>query len=110
MFDLLEIVAEPTRRRLLHLLAKGERTVSELSEDFAVSRSAISQQLLLLEESGLVSARKDGRNRFYRIEPMGMVRLRQFFLDEFWSQEIDLLVADANQYLNNRKSANGSRR
>lgn len=94
MLDLLEVAAEPNRRRLLQLLARGESTVTDLAGAFPVSRSAISQHLLLLAEVGLVSARKSGRNRYYSLEEAGMARLRQAF-DSFWTNELDLLVADA---------------
>ena len=56
--DALEIAAEPNRRRLLHLLARQEQSVGELAAHFTVSRSAVSQHLLLLEQAGLVAARK----------------------------------------------------
>ncbi len=95
MLDLLEVVAEPNRRKLLQLLASGEKSVTELAADFSVSRSAISQQLLLLLEARLISVRKEGRNRYYSIEAAGMARLKQFFLDEFWSDELDQLVSEA---------------
>ncbi|MBT2523830.1 helix-turn-helix transcriptional regulator [Arthrobacter sp. ISL-28] len=97
MFDPLEVAAEPNRRRLLQLLAGGERTVTDLAGDFTVSRSAISQHLLLLEQAGLVTARKEGRNRFYAVNPAGMSELRQLF-EQFWTSELDQLVADANNY------------
>ncbi len=92
--DVLETAAEPTRRALLQILADGERTVSELAERFPVTRSAISQHLLLLAEVGLVTARKDGRNRYYRLDPAGMATLRRA-LESFWTSELDLLVAEA---------------
>jgi DNA-binding transcriptional ArsR family regulator len=94
--DLLEVATEPNRRALLRLLAEGEKTVTELSGHFPVSRSAISQHLLLLSEVGLVTARKDGRNRYYRLDGAGMVRLREQF-ESFWTTELDLLVADAGR-------------
>lgn len=97
MLDPLEVAAEPNRRRLLQLLAGGERTVTDLAGDFVVSRSAISQHLLLLEQVGLVSARKEGRNRFYAVNPAGMGELRRLF-EQFWTSELDQLVADANNY------------
>ncbi|TFC17631.1 ArsR family transcriptional regulator [Cryobacterium algoritolerans] len=95
MVDLLEVATEPTRRRLLQLLAHGEQTVTELSGEFAVSRSAISQHLLLLAGAGLVAARKEGRNRHYRLDQAGMGRLRRLF-DAFWTSELDQLVSDAH--------------
>jgi DNA-binding transcriptional ArsR family regulator len=92
--DLLETAAEPNRRRLLQLLAGGEQSVTDLTRHFAVSRSAISQHLLLLADVGLVGARKEGRNRFYSLDPRGMVKLRRS-LESFWTAELDLLAADA---------------
>ena len=97
MLDLLEVAAEPNRRRLLQLLARGEQTVTRLTAEFPVSRSAISQHLLLLAEAGLVTARKDGRNRFYRLEQSGMGRLRDV-IDQFWTTELDRLVSDAANF------------
>lgn len=92
--DLLETAAEPNRRRLLQLLARGEQSVTELAANFAVSRSAISQHLLLLAGVGLVRARKDGRNRYYSLDARGMRSLRES-LDTFWTDELDSLVAEA---------------
>jgi DNA-binding transcriptional ArsR family regulator len=93
---MLEVAAEPTRRRLLQLLASGERTVTELASQFSVTRSAISQHLAILAEVGLVTARKQGRERYYRLDERGVLRLRALF-ESFWSDELDRLVADANQ-------------
>lgn len=94
MPDVLETAAEPTRRALLQLLARGEQGVTELAGHFPVTRSAVSQHLLLLAGAGLVVARKDGRNRYYRLDPAGMARLRKA-LESFWTTELDLLAADA---------------
>lgn len=94
VLDALEIAAEPNRRRLLHLLASREQAVGELAAHFTVSRSAVSQHLLLLEQAGLVSARKEGRNRYYRLDPAGMGRLREL-VEQFWTDELDLLASDA---------------
>ncbi len=92
--DQLEAAAEPTRRRLLQLLAAGEQTVNSLATNFTVSRSAISQHLGVLTDAGLVAARKEGRFRYYRVDPKGLARLRILF-ESFWSDELDRLVADA---------------
>jgi len=93
---MLEVAAEPTRRRLLQLLASGELTVTQLASQFSVTRSAISQHLAILAEVGLVTARKQGRERHYRLDERGVLRLRALF-ESFWSDELDRLVADANQ-------------
>lgn len=95
MTDAFSAAAEPTRRRLLQMLARGPRTVSDLAGEFTVTRSAISQHLLVLVEADLVTAEKIGRQRIYRVEPSGLEKLQQE-IDRFWTHELDLLVADAH--------------
>jgi DNA-binding transcriptional ArsR family regulator len=92
--DLLTAIAEPNRRRLLQLLGNGEQTVTELASRFSVSRSAVSQHLILLADVGLVTSRQEGRFRFYSLRPQGLAALRAE-LAEFWTHELDLLVLDA---------------
>lgn len=95
MTDAFSAAAEPTRRRILQLLAASPRTVTEIAAEFTSTRSAISQHLLLLAQVGLVEAEKVGRNRIYRVQPDGLRRL-QAEIDRFWTHELDLLVADAH--------------
>jgi DNA-binding transcriptional ArsR family regulator len=66
--DPFEAIADPTRRRILELLAQGERPVGDLVAHFDVSFSAISQQLRILSEAELVESRADGRRHFYRVK------------------------------------------
>jgi uncharacterized protein (TIGR03086 family) len=90
--DLVAVIAEPNRRRLLELLVDGEQTVTGLSAHFESTRSAISQHLAVLVGAGLVEARKEGRFRYYRLIPEGMAELRAS-LDSFWTQELADLAA-----------------
>jgi uncharacterized protein (TIGR03086 family) len=90
--DLVAVIAEPNRRRLLELLVNGEQTVTGLSAHFESTRSAISQHLAVLVDAGLVEARKEGRFRYYRLIPEGMAELRAS-LDSFWTQELADLAA-----------------
>ena len=94
--DPLSAAAEPNRRRILQLLAHGPRAVTELADEFPVTRSAISQHLLVLADAGLVEAEKIGRTRIYRVLPSGLQKL-QAEIDRFWTTELDLLVADAHR-------------
>jgi DNA-binding transcriptional ArsR family regulator len=70
-------------------------TVSEISAQFPVTRSAISQHLLVLADAGLVDAEKVGRQRIYRVLRSGLEKL-QAEIDRFWTHELDMLVADAH--------------
>jgi DNA-binding transcriptional ArsR family regulator len=99
--DVLSAAAEPTRRRLLQLLAPGPRTVNDLATHFTVTRSAISQHLSVLADVGLVTNRKEGRQRFYAVLPAGMAELRAE-IDRFWTTELDLLVEDATEIAERR--------
>jgi DNA-binding transcriptional ArsR family regulator len=94
--DPLSAAAEPSRRRILQLLARGPRSVTDLANEFPVTRSAISQHLLVLADAGLVQAEKVGRTRIYQVQPSGLQRL-QDEIDRFWTTELDLLVADAHR-------------
>lgn len=95
MTDPLSAAAEPSRRRILQLLAQRPRTVSEVAAEFPVTRSAISQHLLVLASAGLVAAERVGRQRIYRVRPDGLHRL-QAEIDRFWTTELDQLVEDAH--------------
>ena len=94
MLDPLSAAAEPNRRRILQLLGSEPRTVNDIAAEFTVTRSAISQHLLVLAEAGLVEATKVGRQRIYRVLPSGLQRL-QAEIDRFWTNELDVLVTDA---------------
>jgi DNA-binding transcriptional ArsR family regulator len=65
-------MADGTRRAILARLAKGEATVMELAEPFAMSQPAVSQHLKVLEEAGLVVGRVDGARRPRRLAPAGI--------------------------------------
>ena len=103
MTDVLTAAAEPSRRRILQLLASGPRSVNDVASQFPSTRSAISQHLLVLEDAGLVSAEKAGRQRIYRVLPSGLRRL-QAEIDRFWTDELDRLVADAEALDTRRQS------
>jgi DNA-binding transcriptional ArsR family regulator len=71
-------MADSTRRAILARLAKGEATVGELAEPFAMSQPAVSQHLKVLEEAGLVVGRVDGARRPRRLAPAGIDAMEQW--------------------------------
>ena len=64
-----EVLAEPTRRRILDLLLEGERPVGELVERLAVAQPNVSKHLRALSDAGLVRVRPDGQRRIYALRP-----------------------------------------
>jgi DNA-binding transcriptional ArsR family regulator len=78
-------LGDPTRRAIFEQLREGPRSVGELAGTLPVSRPAVSQHLRVLREAGLVSDRKDGTRRLYRVAPQGVAELRDY-VNEFWDE------------------------
>ncbi len=64
--EVLRLLAEPTRLRLLHLLEAGDQCVTDLAEAVGAAAPAVSQHLARLRRGGLVASRRDGNRIFYR--------------------------------------------
>ena len=85
--------ADPTRRRIVELLARGERTAGELVDEFDLSAPAISQHLNVLREAGLVTTRAEGQSRIQTLNPDGFDELEAWLerTRNFWNQRLDAL-------------------
>ena len=86
-------IADPTRRRIVELLARGEHTAGELVAEFDLSAPAISQHLNVLREAGLVVTRVEGQSRIQTLNPDGLDEL-EIWLERtrsFWSKRLDAL-------------------
>ena len=98
--DVFGVIAHPVRRELLEHLAGGEQRVTDLASPLAVSRSAVSQHLRLMLNLGVVAERRDGRERYYRLERerLGDVESWLERIDQFWGDRLHRLGAhlDAN--------------
>ena len=88
-----EAIADPTRRRLLRLVAECERTAGELAAAFTISRPAVSRHLRVLREAGLVRARARSRERVYALEPGPLDEVASWLesLRAFWEPRLDAL-------------------
>lgn len=74
--DVFGAIADPTRRRIIELLAERERTAGELTDPFRMSQPAVSQHLRVLRQAGLVDRERIGRHQQYRLNP---VRLQEVY-------------------------------
>jgi DNA-binding transcriptional ArsR family regulator len=83
----MDALGDPTRRAIFERLRGGPRSVGELAAALPVSRPAVSQHLRVLKEAGLVTERRNGTRRFYRIEPDGLVELRKY-IESFWDEAL----------------------
>ncbi len=89
-YDVFQAIADPTRRNILQLLAASDRPISNISEHFAISRTAVVKHLKILEQAELISAEKKGREKIYtlHIERLQEIEdwLRYFHL--FWDNKL----------------------
>ena len=90
----LDALGDWTRRQIFEALRQGPRSVGELAAGLPVSRPAVSQHLRVLKDAGLVSDRKDGTRRVYRVDPDGLARIRDYF-DSFWDVALERFAAAA---------------
>lgn len=86
--DALRAIAEPRRRAILQLVAHQELAAGEIAARFDVTRTAVSQHLTVLKNSGLLVERRVGTRRLYRARPEGLAGLREI-LDDMWSASLD---------------------
>ncbi|HEY4552900.1 MAG TPA: metalloregulator ArsR/SmtB family transcription factor [Bacillaceae bacterium] len=98
-YDVFQAIADPTRRQVLELLTEKELPISEITSHFSVSRTAIAKHLRILSEAELVSGRKVGRERRYRLQPEPLNELKQWlsFYEKFWSNKLLKLKYEAEQ-------------
>ena len=102
-----DAIAEPRRREILALVRQRELAAGEIAARFDVSRPAISQHLGVLKGAGLLTERRDGTRRLYRARPEGLGDLREF-LEEFWTDRLDVLTREAEREERRRRGARGN--
>ena len=90
----LKAIAEPRRRAILRLVRDGELTAGAIASHFDVTRPAISQHLSVLKDAGLLSERRDGTKRIYRLRPEGFEEVRAF-LEQMWGERLQVLKSEA---------------
>ena len=89
--NLLPLLADPVRLRLVTALKSGERTVGELTEIAGIAQSGVSRHLKILHDAGVVSQRAEAQRRLYRLRPEPFLAL-EGWLGEFhalWSARLD---------------------
>jgi len=86
-------LGDATRRRMLHDLASGERTVGQLAEPFTISLAAASKHIKVLESAGLIRREVRGRTHLCRLDPGPLASAHQWlsFYERFWTERLDVL-------------------
>ena len=89
----LDVIAEPTRRRILDAVRDGERSVSELVDAVGMHQPGVSRHLKVLRDAGLVEVRRDAQRRLYRLRPDPLIEL-DAWLEPYratWANRLDAL-------------------
>jgi DNA-binding transcriptional ArsR family regulator len=89
----LNVLADPTRQRIVEMLATGSMSSGEIARRFEVSAPAISQHLRTLRDAKLVRVRAQAQKRFYELDPEGVDELANWIagIRGFWSEKLDAL-------------------
>lgn len=91
--DAFNAVAEPRRREILEILARGEQTVTELVSHLRLDQPQVSKHLRVLREVGLVEARVDGRQRLYRLAGSQLKPIHDWVkqFERSWTERLEAL-------------------
>ena len=93
MLSTFDVLAEPTRRRILDLLREAERPVNDLVTSLSVSQPGVSKHLRVLREAGLVEARVEAQRRVYRVRPEPLAEIDAWLAPyrRLWAKRLDAL-------------------
>ncbi|MGH3876257.1 MAG: ArsR/SmtB family transcription factor [Actinophytocola sp.] len=96
-----DVLGDPVRRRILELLAGGERAAGEVSsvvqEEFGITQPAVSQHLKVLRENGFASVRAEGTRRLYAVDPTPLREADKWIEVHFrrlWTPHLDALATE----------------
>ncbi len=109
-----DVLGDPVRRRILELLAGGERPAGDVVEviaaEFGLTQPAVSRQLRILRESGFASVRADGTRRLYALDDGGLRDVEAWLgaLRSQWEQRLDALATELARGRRARRTAEES--
>lgn len=99
MPDMFQILADPTRRRLVEVLRTGEHSVNELVEAVDIGQPGVSRQLAILQDADFVVVRPEGRRRLYALRPEPFWELNEWMAGYrgVWEARLDRFEAELDR-------------
>ncbi|MEP6927752.1 MAG: metalloregulator ArsR/SmtB family transcription factor [Ginsengibacter sp.] len=104
--DVFQAIADPTRREIINIIAKGSLNLNSVALNFDVSRPAISKQIKILAECGLIIIRQQGRERYCEANLKSLNEVSKWTEQYriFWTKKLDALDTHlAKEYTSNKK-------
>lgn len=101
--DAFQVIGDPSRRKMLTLLASDTMTINSLAENFDMSRPAVSKHIKILHSAGFISIRDIGRERYCTLKKDGFDELQNWisYFDKFWTSKLKKLETLLNNKLTN---------
>lgn len=95
--DVFQAIADPTRREIIHLIAREPMNLNSIAEQFDISRPAVSQHIKILIECGIVIVQQQGRERYCKAQLKKLSEVSEWVnqYKRFWNDQFDSL----DQYL-----------
>lgn len=89
--DAFQVLADPTRRRIVEVLRGGERPVNDVVERLDIHQSGVSRHLRILKDAGFVQVRPDGQRRLYSLRPEPFLELEEWLAAyrRLWEGRLD---------------------
>ena len=103
--DVFQVVGDPSRRKMLMLLAEEKLTINNLADHFDMSRPAVSKHVKILNQAGFISIEDVGRERYCALKRDGFDELKTWvsFFDRFWESRLKKLESLLNNKLPTKK-------
>jgi DNA-binding transcriptional ArsR family regulator len=88
--DVFQVIADPSRRQILQMLTKESYNINSISQQFDMSRPAVSKHIKILETAGFVTIRIDGRERYCVLNEEGFDEIKKWiqYFDRFWNSKL----------------------
>ena len=104
--DTFQVVADPSRRQILHLLSENSLTINSLADNFDMSRPAVSKHIKVLHNAGFISIQDIGRERHCILKEDGFKELQTWlnYFDQFWASKLENLGDLLNNKLPDKKN------
>jgi DNA-binding transcriptional ArsR family regulator len=105
--DALTLLADPTRRRIIELLAERDLSAGEIASNFDIARPGVSRHLRQLREGGLVSVTRSGQKQIYRLEPDELLAIDRWLtpIRSFWNHRLDALDTEVRRGARSRRAS-----